>query len=201
MSFLPFLIIIFFLESIETCPEGCGSCIEGNGEYSCKSCNYGFYKIKDPNVDYYKCGKYQAEHCTTCSPSTINKCSSCQSGYYSEGEICKECDSNCGGCEYISTNCTSCSYGYYLSNAKCYKCDSNCATRKNTERYCTSCSSGEYVSSNAQCLPCNSNCKTCVTTATHCTSCIDGEYVSLDYRCLKTCKTTATNCLTCNSGE
>ena len=209
----PLLIISFFLlflKSIEkVCPDGCSNyCPGSNEEYPCSYCYSGYYEIKDPNSIYYKCGKCKAEHCSTCLPETINKCSSCASHYYFEGEICKECDANCNGCKSIPTNCTSCYTGNYLYNATCLLCDSNCHGCETTATHCTSCKSGEYVSAQATCLPCDSNCIECETEATHCTSCKSGEYVSAQATCLpcdsncKTCVTEDTHCTSCkSSGE
>ena len=194
--------LLFLLEYIETCPDGCINCENTN---KCKYCISGYYEINIPNSSYVNCGKCLVDNCHSCSASTPNKCSSCDYVYYLKDENCLKCDSNCGKCEYSASYCTSCSSGYYLLNTKCFQCDSNCKNCEISSSHCTDCFDGKYLS-NANCFPCDSNCKTCRTNATNCLSCVDGKYLSnsicllCDPNC-KTCKTNATNCLSCNQGD
>ena len=209
---IPLLIttlLLFLLGYIETSStDGCAYhayyLVNGKYEFKCESCSSGYYKIPVPNSSYVNCGKCEAENCYSCS-LTPSKCSSCKTGYYFEGEICKSCSSNCFDCEDSPSNCISCSTGEYLSDSTCYYCDDNCYSCKTTATHCTSCRSGNYLN-NTKCFPCDSNCKTCAINATNCLSCRDGEYLSVNATCLpcdsncNTCKTNATNCLTCHSG-
>ena len=131
-------------------------------------------------------------------------CSSCQSHYFFEGEICSKWDYNCKECITTSTNCTSCNTGKYLNNSQCLPCNSNCYECENSPGHCTACETGKYLSYSL-CNPCSSNCKTCETKSTNCLSCYDGKYLS-NSQCLqcdsncKTCKNSATYCLSCNMG-
>ena len=174
---LLYITSLLFLETIEKCSDGCNSCYSSDPENTCYNCLPGYYEIKIPNSSYVKCEKCEANYCDTCLPATPNICSSCQSHYFFEGEICSKCDYNCKECLTTSADCTSCNTGKYLNNSQCLPCNSNCYECENSPGHCTACKTGKYLSYSL-CNPCSSNCKTCETKSTNCLSCYDGKYLS-----------------------
>lgn len=164
--------------------------------------------------------------CKECSSSSA-ACTSCNTGFYININICVPCDSNCKTCSDSAVHCTSCNNGLFLDGNQCLSCDSKCSVC-NSLTECTGCVSSYHLHNGACCpLGCNTcSSNECLTCDIHyflmfgiCTSCPigchlceNGECSSCDERYFKDGRTcsqcdisclsclTATNCITCNIG-
>ena len=80
-------------------------------------------------------------YCLTCN-STSGFCYECQSSYFNDAGVCRQCNwgcSKCSGSNFYS--CLSCNAGYYLSSGYCYNCPDGCGTCSSWGS-CKSCKSG-----------------------------------------------------------
>ena len=161
--------------------DSCGPSVYGVNLYLSSSscitvCPVHFFA----NTITYNCDPCDAS-CYTCSGSSPNKCtscnsgslensnssciSSCLSGEYSLNNLCVACPVQCSTCQ-SAIHCTSCQsvngVNYYLTSS--YVCAVNCPS-----------STFANVNNN-NCDPCDSSCQTCVQSATKCLTCNSNNY-------------------------
>lgn len=111
---------------------------------TCTSCSLGFALRFGECI---QCTTGDA-NCIACSPSNVNSCTRCASGFYINGNRqCIKCSSECKTCQNQDA-CMSCSDGFYLDRV--------------------------LLSATGRCLACRSRCKTCTRNAFFCTTCREG---------------------------
>ena len=191
------------------CYFSCSSCY-GTTRFDCITCNSGLYLQPSSNecltscpTGYYKnttLKKCIACHsaCKTCFGGDFTQCSSCQSGYFLQGDsttclntcpsagywadtsknVCSPCNSACSRCTGSGNNqCSACSPKYYLQ-------PNNSKTCLNT------CGNGYWADSTINvCSSCAATCKFCTGPSTlDCASCGVGFYWNLLLqKCVTSC--------------
>ncbi|CAD8093460.1 unnamed protein product [Paramecium primaurelia] len=172
---------LFFLD----CPVKCQStCQFLDTSVKCDTCASGYF-----GDTCEQC----SSTCKTCV-DLATTCTSCNTGYYLNGQACNQCALHCVTCEDGTGYCLSCDSGYMVDEFhKCATC-SNCT-----------CSNGQYYdSSQSMCKGCDQSCTMCSGIKSNCQACSNGFYLdsSTCKNCVAPCNicTASDICSNCNSG-
>ncbi|KAM3135859.1 hypothetical protein pb186bvf_011988 [Paramecium bursaria] len=211
------------------CQERCFQCDNNN---NCLICNEGYYlyqsrcvvqcpialKFMDtingicrstcPNNSFIK-GNFCVQSCDLLILNS--QCiANCNDGYFQNGVICAQCQSQCSTCDTYS-KCTSCKSNFYLDGTECnltcpnlmnqilWECTDDC-TGVVSGKYCLTqcpinsllykstciqqCPKG-YFKNNTECIVCPSQCLLC-TSQTSCSLCSVGYFLN-NQQCVSSC--------------
>jgi proprotein convertase subtilisin/kexin type 5 len=141
------------------------------------------------------------DRCRTCD-GAADRCTSCQSGFASNGACvtacpantlnvngnCVACAEGCNGCRNTISECSACQSGFFLVGGRCV----------------ASCDAGFFRDGNNGCRKCPDTCNSC-TLATACTSCVETRNQPINgicYNCIYPCTacTSYEQCTTCLTG-
>ena len=229
------------------CPPNCVQCSKDTllNQIVCKGCMAGFYLSSSVCVDHCNQGQFiYGGQCSSCvqncsSCDNAYECSVCQTGFvlslqqqcaskcephqYNSTGVCKECNTECLECSFLSSNCSGCASGYLPDKTNLYHC-----LALECPKYCDKCqtsvdcqecmsdyvlqdnvcqpicqTTGVYLNETEQkCLQCSDNCVTC-NSSTFCQLCRT-NYVLFNNSCFQNCgygyffNNTNLSCQACN---
>ncbi|ELP95310.1 protein serine/threonine kinase, putative [Entamoeba invadens IP1] len=156
------------------------SCLKIKNEI-CVECEESYFLNMDG-----ECVSTKDEEIKNCKVMNNRGCLTCDIGYYTDSQICFNCNENCTSCITTSSQCISCKDGFYLGENK--KCISNkelfvkCEKLSTVSSGCYQCKNG-YYRSGLDCIECLSNCSTC-NTKSKCLTCNSTNYKTQDGNCL-----------------
>jgi len=165
----------------KSCPANAAACSYNAGQDVVKvsSCDGKFVKNEDEDA-CLSC----PDECSSCVlDGTDAICSSCNTAYFLDGDVCTSCVGFCDDCP-DDVECTTCREGYSVAPDGVNTCSAcgiahctDCSTSDSVFVTCSACESGWFLENNA-CSQCEPLCDTCTNT-TVCTACKDPDTQAL----------------------
>ena len=198
-----------------SCPDKCLNCSDSNNCFDCvpraekidsdTTCSCIENSYFNSTLDECQCSEGYGSHssndsCIKCNQSSCLSCQNdyeicdvCDSTYYLDNGVCKNCDGPCLNCTDIDT-CIDCiPYATLDSEAQNCSCVSN-SIYNETSNACE-CDSGYGLDSqNNDCQVCEDmNCLVCSSNYTECETCDYSFYLNATYKC-ESCPSPCANC-------
>ncbi|KAH0576076.1 Cysteine-rich membrane protein 2 [Spironucleus salmonicida] len=204
-------------ENCNTCPSQISTCTACKDGFSVQSgkCVKHCTAIAECEFNQIcdKICKTCSDNCATCK-ETVEKCTTCKSGFIIENQKCIACPSGCANCADDKNICKVCNNSFFAKEGTCTACDGNktekctcgnaenCATcdssdsakcgncitgyEKAKDETCAICADG-YLMVGMVCTKCNNNCATCSKSVEKCDTCASSYTMSINQTCEKDC--------------